>query len=148
MASQTLYLTGKANWAKVLPHNRDKNEDFHGPGGGYTLDLIVEKEELEKFKATGSRSSPKVTDEGIAIKLKRKHSHHISDFGGAPQVVDADGNDWDGTLIGNGSDVEVAITVYDTKMGKGTRLEGVKVINLVELPPLDSAEGGVKRLPF
>ena len=149
MAATTIYLKGAAQWAKVFPHNKDKNEDFHGPGGAYVLDLVVDKEELEKFTASGSRTSPRTTDEGVVIKCKRKHNHATIDaFGGPPQVVDADGNDWDGTLIGNGSEVEVALTVYDTKVGKGTRLEGVKVLNLVELPPLDDAEGGQKRLPF
>ena len=148
MASTMNKLTGTAMWAKVFPHNKDKNEDFHGVGGAYVLDLIVDQQGEQEFKATGARTNPKVTDEGVAIKFKRKHTHHIEDFGGAPQVVDADGNDWDGTLIGNGSTVEVAYTVYDTKMGKGCRLEGVRVVDHVELPPLEDGEGGAKKLPF
>ena len=148
MASTMNKLTGTAMWAKVFPHNKDKNEDFHGPGGAYVLDLIVDQQGEQEFLATGARTTPKVTDEGVAIKFKRKHTHHIEDFGGSPQVVDADNNDWDGTLIGNGSTVEVAYTVYDTKMGKGCRLEGVRVIDHVELPPLEGGEGGAKKLPF
>lgn len=149
MASETIYLTGKAQWAKIFPHYKDKNEDFHGPGGAYTLDLLVEKEELDKFTATGSRIRPRVTDDGVTIKLKRKAEHPIADFAGPPQVVDVDKNEWDGTMLGNGTEVEVAVTVYDSKMGKGTRLEGVRVLDLVELPPLEDAEGGgAKRLPF
>ena len=149
MASETTKITGIAQWAKVFPHSKDKNEDFHGPGGAYTLDLVVEQEELDKFVATGSRTKPRATDDGVVVKFKRKHTHpSIEVFGGPPQVVDADANEWDGSLIGNGSEVEVAFTVYDTKMGKGTRLEGVRVINHVELPPLEDAEGGQKKLPF
>lgn len=148
MASETIYLKGKANWVKVFPHNKDKKEEFHGPGGAYTLDLLVDKENFDKFAASGSRVRPKSTEEGPVLKLRRKHTHSIEALGGPPQVVDKDKNEWDGTLIGNGSDVEVAVTVYDTKMGKGTRLEGVRVINLVELPPLEDGEEGGKRLPF
>ena len=149
MASEMIYLKGKANWAKLFPHYKDKNEDFHGPGGAYTVDLIVEQEELEKYTSTGGRVRPRVTDEGVVLKLKRKHTHHIEDFGGTPQVVDKDGNDWDGTMLGNGTEVEAAITVYDSKTGKGTRLEGVRVLDLVEMPPMEDAEGGgAKRLPF
>jgi hypothetical protein len=149
MASETIYITGTSSWAKVFPHSKDKNEEFHGPGGAYTLDLYVEKEELDKYVATGSRSKPRVGEDGMYIKLKRKHTHSIDAFGGAPQVVDADKNEWDGSLIGNGSLLECAVTVYDTKMGKGTRLEGIRVIEYVELPPLDDAEGGrQKKLPF
>jgi len=149
MASSTYKLQGKAMWAKVFAYNKDKNEEFHGPGGACTIDLIFEKEELDAFIATGARTTPKVTDEGMSVKFKRKMTHGtIADFGGVPQVVDADRNPWDGTLIGNGSLVEVAFTVYDTKMGTGCRLEGVRVIEHVELPPLEGGEGGEKKLPF
>ena len=151
MSANTYYIRGKAQWAKVFEYNKDKNEDFHGPGGAYTLDLLVDKEELDAFTSTGSRINPKAGEGGMLIKFKRKHVHPTIDaFGGPPQVVDADKNEWDGSLIGNDSEVEVAYTVYDTKMGKGTRLEGIRVIEHVELPPLDGEEGGggPKKLPF
>lgn len=151
MATQTIKLQGKANWAKLFEGNRDKNEDFHGPGGAYTIDVLLEKEELDKLTASGSRLKPKLMDDGISIKFKRKHLHAggIEHLGGPPQVVDVDGNDWANTLIGNGSEVEVAVDVYDTKMGKGTRLTGVRIIDLVELPPMEGGESsGAPRLPF
>lgn len=148
MASTTYYITGVANWAKVFAHNKDKNEDFHGPGGAYVTDLVVDKEELESFLATGARTAPKTTDEGTSIKFKRKHVHPtIAAFGGPPQVVDAEKKIWDGTLIGNGSTVEIAYTVYDTKMGKGTRMEGMRIIEHVALPEMDG-EDAVSKLPF
>jgi len=148
MASTTQYITGTAMWAKVFAHNKDKNEDFHGPGGAYVVDLIVDKEELDSFVSTGARTTPKTTDEGMSIKFKRKHTHPtIPAFGGPPQVVDADKQAWDGTLIGNGSTLEIAYTVYDTKLGKGTRMEGVRVIEHIELPPMEG-DSGVAKLPF
>lgn len=149
MASKTYYITGQASWAKLFPYNMDKHEAFHGPGGAYTVDLIVDKEELDAFAATGAQTKPRVTDEGTSIKFKRKHDHpNIPAFGGPPQVVDADKQHWDGTLIGNGSTIEVAYTVYDTKKGPGSRLEGVRVIEHVELPPMDGEESGAAKLPF
>lgn len=149
MASETIYITGKSHWAKLFPYNKDKNEDFHGPGGAYTVDLEVDQEELGKFVASGARTTPRVLEDMTTIKLKRKHTHNtIPEFGGPPQVVDADKNTWDGSLVGNGSELECAITIYDTKMGKGVRLEGVRVIEHVELPPLEGAEAGQKKLPF
>lgn len=149
MASTLVKLKGKANWSKIFPHFKDKNEDFHGPGGAYTIDLVVEQEELEKYTSTGGRIRPRVTDEGVVIKFKRKHQHPIEDFSGPPQVVDKNSDPWDGTMLGNGTEVEVAVSVYDSKMGKGTRLEGVRVLDLVEMPPMEDAEGGgSKRLPF
>jgi hypothetical protein len=149
MASETIYLKGKGKWAKLFEQNKDNNEDFHGPGGAYTLVLYLDKEELDKFAATGSRVSPKTDEDGVFLRLKRKHNHpSIEALGGPPQVVDADKNAWDpGVPIGNGSELEVAVTVYDTRMGKGTRLEGVRVLEHVELPPLENGEGS-PRLPF
>jgi len=148
MASTTQYITGTAMWAKVFAHNKDANVDFHGPGGAYVVDLIVDKEELDSFVSTGARTTPKATDEGMSIKFKRKHTHPtIPAFGGPPQVVDADKQAWDGTLIGNGSTLEIAYTVYDTKLGKGTRMEGVRVIEHIELPPMEG-DSGVAKLPF
>jgi hypothetical protein len=147
MSSQTYYITGKAQWAKVFTHNKDSNEDFHGPGGAYTVDLVVDKEELDAFVATGARTTPKTAEDGMLIKFKRKHTHPtIPAFGGPPQVVDAEKNAWDGTLIGNDSILEVAYTVYDTKMGKGSRLEGVRVIEHVALPEFEGTEEA--KLPF
>jgi hypothetical protein len=46
------------------------------------------------------------------------------------------------------SDVEVAISVYDTKLGKGTRLEGVKVLELIPYESETSGEPKAPKLPF
>jgi hypothetical protein len=60
-------------------------------------------------------------------------------------VVKADGSEWDydvdGT-IGNGSTVEVIVSVYDTKMKSivGTRLDKVKVLKLVKYIPPDDVD--------
>jgi len=153
MSTQLVELEGIANWAKVFEFNRDKNEDFHGEGGAYTVDVQLEKEELDKLTASGSRLKPKLTDDGISIRFKRKHIHPmgIEELSGPPKVVDADKNPFPGdTLIGNGSKVKVYVSVYDTKMGKGTRLEGMQVVDLVEYESdYDPEEqGGSLKLPF
>lgn len=148
MASERIYLSGIAMWAKLFERNRDRGEFYESTDGMTTIDLLMEKEELDKLKASGSRLRPKVTDEGLTVKFKRPwiHSGGISDFGGPPQVVDSDGNDWDDSVsVGNGSTVEIAVDVYDTQMGKGTRLAGVKVLDLVEY---ESEGEGQPRLPF
>lgn len=144
-----LELEGIANWAKVFEFNRDKNEDFHGEGGAYTIDMVFEQDELNKLSESGSRLKPKVTDDGIVIRFKRKHLHPagIEEFGGPPRVVDAEGELFPAdTLIGNGSRVKLAVSVYDTKMGKGTRLEAIKVLDLVEYESENKPQGIT--LPF
>jgi hypothetical protein len=47
-------------------------------------------------------------------------------------------------LIGNGSDIEITISLYNTKsFGKGTRLESIRVIDLIEYtPPEDDEKDG------
>lgn len=149
MSVETIKLTGKASWAKIYERNRDINEAYHGAGGAYTIDVLLEKEELDKLTASGSRLKPRLSDDGISIKFKRKHVHPagIEALGGPPQVVDAEGNEWD-KYLGNGSTVTVAVDVYDTKMGKGTRLTGVKVLEYVAPPEPEEGEGGAPSLPF
>lgn len=150
MSAQLIELEGISNWAKVFENNRDTNEDFHGEGGAYTIDVQLEKEELDKLTNSGSRLKPKLTDDGISIRFKRKHVHPagIEELGGPPKVVDAEKNPFpEKTLIGNGSKVKVYVSVYDTKMGKGTRLEGIQVTDLVEYEG-DGGEGNGVKLPF
>lgn len=145
MSTQLIELEGIASWAKVFENNRDMNKDYHGEGGAYTIDVQLEKEELDKLTKSGSRLKPKLKDEGIVVGFKRKHINEvIAEFGGAPKVVGPDKEPLD-KHIGNGSRVKVYVSVYDTKLGKGTRLEGVHVLDLVEYE--GSGEGGVQ-LPF
>lgn len=144
MSAQLIELEGIASWAKVFENNRDMNKDFHGEGGAYTIEVQLEKEELDKLTKSGSRLKPKLREDGISINFKRKHNHEsIAEFGGAPKVVGPDKKPLD-KHIGNGSRVKVYVSVYDTKLGKGTRLEGVHVLDLVEY----ESEGSGIQLPF
>lgn len=148
MSTQMINVTGLAKWVKLFDYNKDDNEAFHGPGGGYTINVVLDKAELDKVKDSGARLKPTITDDGVELKFRRKHTHpSIPEFGGRPKVVDAENNLWDDQItIGNGSQVEVWFTVYDTTMGKGTRLEGVRVLDLVEYVSEDGDKA--PRLPF
>lgn len=134
MSDNLFNVTGIAKYAKVFPRNKDNNEAFHGPDGAYTINVVLDKENLDIVSKSGSRLKPKLTDDGVEIKFKRKHTNEaIPAFGGAPKVVDGNDELWDEEVsIGNGSKVEVWFSVYDTSMGKGTRLEGIRVLDLVE----------------
>ena len=151
MATKLYCVKGKLRWAKVFPFNKDMNEDYHGPGGAYTVEVLLEPDQMKVFQDTGSRLRPKVTEDGLTVTFKRKHDNPIApDLGGPPRVVDAEGNDWSGggdgpSLIGNDSEGEVWFDVYDTKLGKGTRLRAVKVLELVEFEGTSSSEN---QLPF
>lgn len=150
MATKRVYLTGKAHWAKLFERNRD-TADFHKETDGVTsVQLELDQSEYEKLKEVGSRLRPKVMDDKVMVNIRRPWVHlAIEEFGGPPQVVDADGQDWDdGVSIGNMSEVEVAVDVYDTKMGKGTRLAGVRVLDLVPYESEESGEPKAPKLPF
>jgi len=171
----TFYVRGIAQWAKVFEHNRDYGyEDaFKKFYGAYTIELVVDDENLEKYESSGAAGVPapaywdednqvytkkrtnkdgkktKKTDLHI-IKFKRKHIDPVGvDLGGAPKLVDMPE---DAGAIGNGSDVEVKFTVYTTKMSNGSRLEGIKIHNLVKYEPkvADEQENGGEgdELPF
>lgn len=140
-------VTGTAMYAKLFERNRDMHEAYHGSyDGAYTIGVILDKEELDKVTKSGCRAKPRITDEGIMINFKRKHKDLFPETSGAPKVADADNKPWDTNVnIGNGSKVEVWFDVYDTKMGKGTRLVGVKVLDLVEF---EGTAGESDGLPF
>ena len=145
MATRKVKLTGIAEWAKVFPQNRDM-EGFDGAyrdcNGACTIDLILDDENLATLKASRSmkRGVPDPQGRGTKVKLVRKYDTGKDWDSGAPVVKKLDGSDWDYSLdgtIGNGSTVEVVLSVYDTKMKSivGTRLDAVTVLDHVEYVP-------------
>ena len=142
MATRRLKLTGIAEWAKVFTQNRDMlgfEEAYVSCDGACTLDLIMDDKNMALLKASKSMKRGKEDPEGrgTMVRLVRKYNTGYAWADGPPQVVKADDSEWDyGTEggIGNGSLVEVIVSVYDTKMKSivGTRLDKVKVLKHVE----------------
>jgi hypothetical protein len=139
---------GTAMWAQVFEGNRDRADWTADTDGQYKISLILSDEEFDRLKATGSQAADyaKTTDDGQKmVTFKRPHAKHdrsgkLMDWAsGAPKVFHSDGTLWkdeDG-LIGNGSEVEVRVCIYNA--GRvGTRLEGVKVERHVEVTSEDS----------
>lgn len=130
MSSTTLYLTGKVYWA----HRLFEPDDFAGVRK-WKVDFYPDTESLEKLRKSGSRKNIKTNEHGTYVSLDRPVS---KDFGKGPQdltppeVLNEEGNKWaDGVAIGNGSSATVKVVVYDTRIGKGTRLEAVRIDELV-----------------
>ena len=170
-------LTGKAYWARVYEGNHDE----YGGKEFYKITIVPTDESWVKFNKSGLSLKPKAVEEDgeLGVTFRRdvhaktgtdKNGKPWTMGGGAPQVVDEDGDEFD-KLIGNGSVVEVAVDVYSIKKGpmkgkKGHRLDGVKVIEHVayEAPDDDDddvpfeqdepkkeeapAKGTKKKLPF
>lgn len=137
MGTRKVKLSGYGFWAKVFEDHRDLTgyEDaLKDVGGQCTIDVDLQPDQMEKLKKSKSMLRGKDSDdnEGFTrVRFKRKWQEEYG--GGAPTVVKADGTKWDydeDGPIGNGSFVEVTLSVYDTsrKQIVGTRLEKVKVI--------------------
>ena len=145
MATRKVKLTGIAEWARVFESNRDM-DGFDGVyrdhDGACTIDLIMDDDNLAALKASRSmkKGTPDSEGRGTKVKFIRKFNTGKDWDSGAPIVQKSDGSTWsfsdDGT-IGNGSTVEVELSVYDTSRPNivGTRLDKVKVIDHVAYVP-------------
>lgn len=142
MASKTYFFTGTAKWAKF------KTPDKYGK---YSLDLYMDKENLDQYKKSGIQSQVKADDDGAFVSFKRLHEQVIKGENvewGPPKVVLLEGKDDEGKpvytsfdgLVGNGSVVTCRVLVYDGARGKGQRLEAVGIEKLVEFNPGDQSE--------
>jgi hypothetical protein len=142
MATRKVKLTGIAEWAKVFESNRDM-EGFDGVyrdhDGACTIDLIMDDDNLATLRASRSmkRGSADPQGRGTKVKFIRKFNTGKDWDSGAPIVTWADGSpynlDTDGS-IGNGSTVEIELSVYDTSRPNivGTRLDKVIVVDKVD----------------
>ena len=141
MATRKIKLTGIGYWAKVFEQNRDLTgyEDaLKDIGGQCTVDVDLNGEELARLQASKSMLKGRESSDNPGlqrVRFRRKWQENYG--GGAPIVVHADGTPWDfdtDGVIGNGSVVEVLLSVYDTsrKAIVGTRLEKVRVVELVK----------------
>ena len=140
------YVTGEAQWAKLYEHNKD----VFGGKEFYCVDLILEAGEADKLKASGTKLKVVKQEDGrFKVRFRRNHlNERIPEFGGPPVVINKDGEDFT-ALIGNGTIITLKYTVYPTAMGNGTRMEKVRIDNLVEyVRPEDSDIGNNKELPF
>ena len=150
MATRKVVLTGIGEWAKVFEDNRDM-KGFEGAweefNGACTIDMILDDENMQILRNSKSmkKGTPDPEGRGTKVRLIRKFETGRDWDSGAPVVTKADGSKWnyeeDGT-IGNGSTVQVTLSVYDTsrKGIVGTRLDRIKVINHVEYQPEDEDE--------
>lgn len=149
MATKYVTFRGKAHWAKVY-----EPEEFRG-ATNWKIDLEVDDENLKLFKTHKIQKKVKEKDGATILAFTRpqiKEIKGVKQLFAAPKIIDKDGNvlveykpNEAGTafervgnpvLIGNGSDVELTVAVYDwgtpANGGVGQRLESVKIIDLIE----------------
>lgn len=149
----TMVLTGHVSYAKVYDP-----DEFRGVSK-WKLNLHPDDDEIKRIKAAGIQLKLHDSNEeksgvpGKYFTFSRPVSKEFDDgtaYFSPPSIYDADGEpimtyvdngeeieaNGKKVLIGNGSLIQIGVTVYDTKrFGKGTRLNWVKILELVEYDP-------------
>jgi len=130
--NQTYTYAGVAKWAMLF--KPDEKYDV------YKITLYPDKTSLKAYVKNGHQGVIKEDEDGKHVTFRRKVSlltkkKEVWELG-PPKVVDAEGNKFT-ELVGNGSEVEVVVEVYDTVKGLGTRLNEVRVLNHVPYTPAD-----------
>ena len=144
MATEHIFLSGKAKWAKVWKPDQEYDK--------YSIDLYMDDENFAIYDDSGMKLKLREDEDGKYIRFSRPASKvingELTEFK-RPKIVNADNEEIEETvLIGNGSDVTVRVEVYDTKAhGKGHRLNAVRIDNLVAYEPKNSSSD-LEDLPF
>ena len=136
MSTQVLYLEGRSRYAMVQPGQEDKKY-----GNKIKVGVYLTPEATTLFKMSGSRKEVKNDEHGDYVIFDRDLDAEIGKSGhkqGYAKIVEPNPDypekDKENKtipftkMIGNGSEVVLRIEIYDSKFGKGTRLEGVNVI--------------------
>ena len=124
-------LKGNAYWASIVSPNTTFDSD-----GVWSIDVgNLDKKNTDKAKADGLSVKNKGDDRGDFVTVKRKVRRKDGNMNKAPEVVDAGKRAMSGTLIGNGSEVNVLYSTYDWEFkgrsGTSADLRAVQVTNLV-----------------
>ena len=120
-------INGKAYWASVVSPNTTFDSD-----GVYTLDLSLD-------------SKNKKIAESDGLKIKNKAKRKDGSLNKAPDVIDNMKRPLEGTLIGNGSAVNVLYKTYEWvhkptgNTGVSADLQAVQVVDLVPYAGDESA---------
>jgi hypothetical protein len=145
--SETVYIRGEANWAKIVgPPRLNKFTDEKE----WAIDVTPDKDSRLKLRKLGISDrlrEPKEGDkrEETFFSFKQRELRKDGTKNDPIRIVDANGDDWNGALIGNGSTVDVKFVVKDYGKGKkkGVYIRAVRVLDLVpyeikEFAPLSS----------
>lgn len=173
MATEYFNIKGKLKYAKVY-----EPDSYAGAERWKTNFYPYDGKEWEKVMKSGIQTVPKEDADGKYITLRRDCKKAIKDdlvifsppeLTGAVEVsyVDDEGNrlrsynkgDYKGKVsrkgdpvdIGNGTVAIVNFSVYETKQGKGHRLESIRILDLVgyerkEEPTEEEKDEAVKEL--
>ena len=149
------YFTGKVKWAKVS--GTPENEVFEYKGkkiskpAAWSLNLYMDEKSTQAFNKSGSQLKVREDDDGEFVEFRRplmgkdKEGNDIKRD--PPRILNSDGEVIE-TLIGNGSEVTVSVEIFPTRMGNSTRLEAIRIENLVEYNPNGVSKDTPIEVPF
>jgi hypothetical protein len=129
--------TGEAIWSKVYKGQVDNKFPTNDGAGKFSIGLKPDVLSQEEFEESGIRIKPK---DGFYFfsRPEFKVFNGEKTIFGPPEVVDEKGNVFTES-IGNGSIVQIEVVAYDSKFGKGHRLDSVRVLDHV--PYVKPTEG-------
>ena len=131
-------ISGKAYWASIPSQNTTFD-----PDGVWTVDVgNLNKEAIEQLKTDGLTVKNKGDDRGDFVTIKRKVRRKDGQMNRTPDLVDSNKRQMVGTMIGNGSEVNVLYSTYDWefKGRKGTSAD-LKSVQVTDLIPYNAEEG-------
>lgn len=121
-------LSGKAYWTSIV----QPNTTFEPV---WSVDVALTGDQLDKAKALGLPIKNKGDERGDFVKIKRNVTRRDGTSNNQPIMVDSQKRVMTDTLVGNGSDVNVAFKTYDWeyggKSGVGADLAKLQVVNLI-----------------
>lgn len=138
---------GKVNWARVKEGQKDTKFD---PGGVYNIDFYPNN--VSRFIETGIQTQSREDEDGVFFKVKRYHEQFLnkeSVIFGPPKITLNNGTGnvpFDGN-IGNGSVVILDIAIFDTRKGKGHRVESLEILELVEYDGKEVIDADLPEVP-
>ena len=124
-------IKGSAYWASIVSPNTTFDSD-----GVWSIDVgNLDKKNIEIAKNDGLEIKNKGDDRGDFVTVKRKVRRKDGNMNKLPEVVDAQKRNMIGTLIGNGSEVNVLYSTYEWEFkgrsGVSADLRAIQVTNLV-----------------
>jgi hypothetical protein len=136
-------ISGKAYWASLA----QPNTTFEPV---WCVDVCLDEDTKKKVESLGVVIQNKGDDRGDFVKIKRKVHKKDGSERPSPVIKDSQNNTWDGSLVGNGSLVNVKFSTYDWtyagKSGVATDLMGVQVVDLISYggdgSNFDAVDGG------
>lgn len=148
MATENVYLSGKAKWA------RTQTPDKYSKWGLVLYPDAKSLEKIHKLKEEGIKNVLKKDDDGYCMTFSRPTSKMVRGkvIGmSPPEVLNKEGTRPLGELVGNGSDVTIKVETYGgkTPVGgtyKAARLASVRVDNLVPFQRDSFNEGAQKAI--